>query len=157
MAEKLIPEQLAPEFSLLDQNGNTQKLTDYRGKWVVLYAYPRDLTPGCTLQAEEFTALLPEFKKISAVVLGISPDSVAKHQSFCEKKSLEHILLADEDHQTIEAYGAWKLKKFMGREFMGVVRSTWLIDPQGKINAAWYNVKAKGHAQKVLEDLQSKL
>ncbi len=156
MAEKLSAGQPAPEFELLDQKGNTQKLTDYRGQWVVLYAYPRDMTPGCTLEAEEFTGLLPEFHKNNAVVMGISPDSVAKHKNFCEKKSLEHILLADEEHQTIEAYGAWQLKKFMGREFMGVVRSTWLIDPQGLISTTWYNIRAKGHAQKVLDELLAK-
>lgn len=147
--------QKAPAFSLPDQNGKIHKLADYKGSWVVLYAYPRDLTPGCTIEAIDFSALLPSFAQAGATVLGISPDTVAKHQSFCSKKSLAHILLADTEHATIEKYGAWQLKKFMGRESMGVIRSTWLIDPQGKVHSVWSPVSVKGHADAVLSTLLS--
>jgi thioredoxin-dependent peroxiredoxin len=147
----LVPGHAAPAFSLHDQNGKLHKLSDYKGCWVVLYAYPRDLTPGCTIEAVDFTALWPEFEALGVPVLGISPDTVAKHQSFCTKKELKHILLADPDHQVIEAYGAWQLKKFMGKESMGVIRSTWLIAPAGNIHAVWSPVSVKGHAQEVLD------
>jgi len=147
----------APEFTLQDQNGTTHSLHAYRGKWVVLYAYPRDLTPGCTLEAIDFSTLLPEFTRAGVQVFGISPDTVAKHQSFCVKKELRHTLLADPDHKTIEAYGAWQMKKFMGREGLGVIRSTWLIDPLGKIDAVWSPVKVKDHAQQVLDTVRAAL
>jgi thioredoxin-dependent peroxiredoxin len=146
---------LAPDFALADQNGKIHTLSAYRGQWVVLYAYPRDLTPGCTLEAIDFSALLPQFEAAGVQVFGISPDTVAKHRTFCDKKELQHTLLADPDHQIIEAYGAWQMKKFMGREGMGVIRSTWLIDPQGTIQSTWAPVKVKDHAQIVLDTVRA--
>lgn len=140
----------APLFGLSDQHGVIHNLIDYRGRWVVLYAYPRDSTPGCTIEAVDFSALLPQFEKSRIAVFGISPDSAAKHQSFCTKKELKHLLLADPDHAVIEAYGAWRPKKFMGREFLGVIRSTWLIHPNGTIHHIWSPVSIKNHAQEVL-------
>lgn len=142
---------LAPDFTLADQDGKVHTLSEYRGQWVVLYAYPRDLTPGCTIEAIDFSALYKKFVKVGVQVFGISPDTVAKHRSFCDKKELQHTLLADPDHQVIEAYGAWQMKKFMGREGMGVIRSTWLIDPKGNIHSSWTSVKVKDHAQIVLD------
>lgn len=147
--------QKAPAFKLQDQHGTQHSLQQYKGQWLVLYAYPKDLTPGCSLEAQDFTAHQKEFEKINVQILGISPDSMEKHQQFCDKKDLTLTLLSDPDHGIIEKWGAWQLKKFMGREFMGVVRSTWLIDPQGKIAAIWSPVKVKGHAQAVLECVQS--
>jgi len=150
----LAPGHAAPLFSLHDQDGEKRSLEDYRGRWVVLYAYPRDLTPGCTIEAMDFSSLLPEFTKLGAQVLGISPDSVSKHQSFCTKKGLRHILLSDPGHEVLDLYGAWQLKKFMGKESMGVIRSTWLIDPEGKLHTCWSPVSVKDHAQIVLDTLR---
>ena len=150
----LKPGDAAPDFSLHDQHGQMRHLRDFRGRWLVLYAYPRDLTPGCSVEAVDFTALHGEFARLNAEVLGLSPDTVKKHQSFCEKKDLVHTLLADPEHQTIAAYGAWQLKKFMGKESMGVVRSTWLIDAEGSVRQVWSPVSVKGHASEVLEALK---
>ena len=144
----------APAFAISDQNNQIHKLSSYLGKWVVLYFYPRDLTPGCTTEALDFTALKTEFDKEDCIVFGVSPDTAEKHCKFIAKKELSITLLTDEDHAVIEKYGAWQLKKFMGKEFMGVVRSTWIIDPQGKIVADWSPVKVKSHAQIVLDKLK---
>ncbi len=144
----------APEFCLPDQQGKEHCLSDYKGKWVVLYFYPRDNTPGCTTEALEFTALLEEFEKLNAVVIGISKDSVDSHKRFVEKHGLKVILLSDPEKKVIENYGVWQLKKRYGKESYGVVRSTFLIDPEGNIAKVWRNVRAKGHAQKVLETLK---
>lgn len=143
----------APAFTLPDQNGNKQKLSDYKGKWIVLYTYPRDMTPGCTLEAISFTKSKKTFEKQNTVILGISADSPEKHCHFIEKKELEITLLSDIDHEIIEKYGAWQLKKFMGKEFMGIVRSTWIINPDGKIVYAWEKVRVKEHVETVLEKL----
>ena len=144
----------APAFTISDQNNQKHRLSSYLGQWVVLYFYPRDLTPGCTTEAIDFTTLKGEFDHEDCVILGVSPDSAEKHCKFIAKKELSITLLADENHATIEKYGAWQLKKFMGKEFMGVVRSTWIIDPKGKIAADWSPVKVKNHAQIVLETLK---
>lgn len=144
----------APAFSLLNQDGKKVSHKDFAEKWVVLYFYPRDLTPGCTTEALDFTALAKKFAKEDAVILGVSPDTPEKHCRFIEKKDLTITLLSDPEHKVIEKYGAWQLKKFMGKEKMGVVRSTWLIDPQGKIAEVWSPVKVKEHAQIVLEALR---
>ncbi len=121
------------------------------------YFYPKDNTPGCTTEALDFTALVPEFTALNAVIVGVSPDSEKSHGRFIEKKELTIELLSDPDHQTAEAYGVWQLKKFMGKEYMGIVRSTFLIDPQGQVAAIWSKVKVKGHAQMVLETLKTQL
>lgn len=155
MADEVIQVgEKAPEFSIKNQDGNHVNLSDMKGKWVVFYFYPRDLTPGCTTEAIDFTALKGDFDKEGAFILGVSPDTPEKHCRFIEKKSLGITLLSDEDHAIIEKYGAWQLKKFMGKEFMGVVRTTWIIDPDGNIAACWSPVRVKDHAQKVLTKLQ---
>ena len=155
MAEEVIPAgKKAPAFSLPNQDGDKVALKDFKGQWVVFYFYPRDLTPGCTTEAIDFTALKKEYDKEGATILGVSPDTPEKHCRFIEKKELTITLLADEDHKIIEKYGAWQLKKFMGKEFMGVVRTTWIINPEGEVAAVWSPVRVKEHAQKVLDKLR---
>jgi len=144
----------APGLSLKDQRDREVSLKHYAGKWVVLYFYPRDNTSGCTLEAVEFTGLEKEFEQLNAVILGVSPDSCQSHRNFIDKKSLTITLLSDPEHRVIETYGAWQLKKNYGREYHGVVRSTFLIDPEGNIAFAWPKVKARGHAAAVKEKLQ---
>lgn len=141
----------APDFKLKDQNGQEVSLSDFKGKWVVLYFYPKDNTPGCTKEAEDFTRLIENFEKLGTVVVGISPDSVESHRRFTEKRNLKVRLLSDPDHRVIESYGAWKLKKRFGKEYYGVVRSTFLIDPDGNVAHIWQNVRVKGHAEAVLQ------
>ena len=141
----------APDFKLKDQNGQEVSLSDFKGKWVVLYFYPKDNTPGCTKEAEDFTRLIENFEKLGTVVVGISPDSVESHRRFAEKRNLRVRLLSDPDHRVIESYGAWKLKKRFGKEYYGVVRSTFLIDPDGNVAHIWQNVRVKGHAEAVLQ------
>ena len=145
----------APDFCLPDQNGTEHCLKDYRGKWVVLYFYPRDNTSGCTAEAREFTELKPEFERLGAVILGVSKDSVQSHQKFVAKHNLGITLLSDPEHRVLETYGAWQLRRQCGRESWGTVRSTVLIDPEGRIVYHWPKVtKAKGHAEKVLLKLK---
>jgi peroxiredoxin Q/BCP len=144
----------APEFCLPDQEDRQVCLKEYEGRWVVLYFYPRDNTPGCTVEAVDFTAVKKELETMNAVVLGVSPDSSKSHRNFIAKKELTITLLSDPEHRVIEMYGAWQLKKNYGREFYGVVRSTFLIDPGGRIAHLWPNVKAKGHAEAVKEKLK---
>ncbi len=143
----------APEFCLPNQDETEICLRDLSGKWVVLYFYPKDNTPGCTTQACDFTKQKLEFEDMDAVILGVSPDSPLKHQKFIEKKKLNILLLADEEKELCNLYGVWQLKKFMGKEYMGVVRSTFIINPQGEIASAWEKVKVKNHAQIVREKL----
>ena len=143
----------APEFCLPNQDENEVCLRDLKGKWVVLYFYPKDNTPGCTTEACDFTTNLPAFEDLDAVVLGVSPDSPKKHRNFIEKKELGITLLSDEEKKVLEEYGVWQLKKMCGREYMGVVRTTYIIDPDGKIAEVWKNVKVKGHVDKVRERL----
>lgn len=142
-----------PDFSLLDQDGKTVTAKDLKGKWIVLYLYPRDLTPGCTTEAQDFSRLLPQFLEKGATVLGCSTDSVERHCKFMEKADLKIRLLSDPEHTLIAALGAWQLKKCMGKESMGIVRSTWLFNPRAKVAAVWSPVKVAGHAQEVLETL----
>ena len=144
----------APEFCLPNQDSEEVCLRDLQGSWVVLYFYPKDNTPGCTTEAIDFTALKSEFEKEGATILGVSPDSVKKHQNFITKKELQITLLSDEDKEVAQKYGVWQLKKLYGREYMGIVRSTFLIDPDGNIAEIWTKVKVKGHAQEVLEKLK---
>ncbi|WP_292655968.1 thioredoxin-dependent thiol peroxidase [Nitratifractor sp.] len=144
----------APEFCLPNQDNEEVCLRDLQGSWVVLYFYPKDNTPGCTTEALDFTAHLSDFQALGATVLGVSPDSVRKHQNFIAKKELKVTLLADEEKTVCQAYGVWQLKKNYGREYMGVVRSTFLIDPDGIIRAKWEKVKVKGHVEEVLNTLK---
>lgn len=137
-----------------DPEGNNVKLEDFRGHWLVLYFYPKDNTPGCTLEAKDFTCLLDEFDSEDCRILGVSPDSEKSHLKFIDKHELKVALLSDASHEVLSAYGAWGLKKRYGREFEGVIRSTFLIDPEGTIAGVWYNVRTKGHAEKVLEELK---
>lgn len=144
----------APEFCLPNQDETEICLRDLSGKWVVLYFYPKDNTPGCTTEACDFTAAMPDFEDLDAVILGVSPDSPKKHRNFIEKKELTITLLADEEKELCNLYDVWKLKKFMGKEYMGVVRTTYLINPDGEIVAAWDKVKVKGHSDAVKEKLK---
>ena len=144
----------APEFCLPNQDETEICLRDLSGKWIVLYFYPKDNTPGCTTEACDFTEAMPDFEALDAVILGVSPDSPKKHTNFIEKKALTITLLADEDKELCNAYDVWKLKKFMGKEYMGVVRTTYIISPEGEIVAAWDKVRVKAHAQTVKEKLK---
>lgn len=145
----------APAFRLPDGNGNIVSLNDLKGKWVVLYFYPRDNTPGCTLEAIDFTARKKDFGKLNAVIIGVSPDSQKSHCSFSEKHDISVTLLSDTETKALESYGVWRKKQQYGREYMGVVRTTCLIDPAGKVVRLWNNVKVKGHAEEVLKDLRA--
>ncbi|KAF5433412.1 peroxiredoxin Q/BCP [Candidatus Methanophagaceae archaeon] len=139
----------APSFCLPDKDNREICFTDFKGKWIVLYFYPKDNTSGCTREAVEFTATINEFETLDTAVLGVSPDSVERHYKFAEKHNLEVTLLSDVEHKVLEAYGVWQQKKMYGREFWGVVRSTFLIDPEGKVAYVWRKVKVKGHVEAV--------
>ncbi|WMW24428.1 thioredoxin-dependent thiol peroxidase [Methanolobus sediminis] len=146
--------QKAPDFCLPDQDENNICLKDLEGKWVVLYFYPKDNTSGCTKEAQDFTALKADFESENAVILGISKDSIKSHIKFIEKKELGITLLSDESTDIHQLYDVWRLKKNYGKEYMGTVRSTFLIDPEGNIAKIWDNVRVKEHAEKVLEVLR---
>jgi len=152
---KLKVNQMAPDFCILDANNKSVCLKDFRGKWIVLYFYPKDDTPGCTTEAIDFSALREDFIKYNAVVLGISKDSCGSHQKFINKHSLTVMLLSDVDTKVQATYGVWRKKKFMGKEFLGTVRTTILIDPKGYIKKIWDKVQVKGHAKEVLEELKN--
>jgi len=143
----------APDFCLPGAEGQDICLKDFEGKWLVLYFYPKDSTSGCTREAVDFTAALPQLSDLGAEVLGISRDSPASHRKFAEKHALGIKLASDVDHKVTEAYGAWALKKMYGKESYGVVRSTFLIDPLGKVAHAWRKVSVKGHAEAVAKKL----
>jgi len=142
--------QLAPDFTLPTDTGDTLTLSSLRGQWVVLYAYPKDDTSGCTTQACEFRDLFPKFKKGKAVILGISPDSVKSHQKFKAKYELPFTLVADEEKVALQAYDIWKEKSMYGRKYMGVERTTFVIDPEGRIAKVFEKVKPAGHAEEVM-------
>ncbi len=147
--------EAAADFDLLDQDGVSHKLSDYRGKWLVLYFYPKDDTPGCTAEACSFRDERSDIiDQTGAVVVGVSKDSVASHKKFSDKYHLNFTLLSDPDHQVIEAYHSWKPKKFMGKEFMGINRNTFIIDPQGNIAKEYLGVNPKNHAQEIIKDLK---
>ena len=147
--------QPAPAFSAINQDEETVTLAEFAGKQnVVLYFYPKDDTPGCTVEANEFTALIDEFAAADTVVLGVSKDTCAKHQKFISKHGLKVQLLADTEGELCELYGTWGLRKFMGCEYMGIGRSTFVIDKQGKLVEVNYKVKAKGHAAEILKIVQ---
>jgi thioredoxin-dependent peroxiredoxin len=143
----------APDFSLTDQDDKAARLQDYKGKWVVLYFYPKDDTPGCTTEACEFTAAVEDLGVLDAAVLGVSPDSPASHRKFAAKHGLKVRLLSDPQHQVLEMFGAWQEKSMYGKKYMGVKRSTFLIDPQGKVAFVWPEVSVKDHVEAVRQKL----
>ena len=143
----------APAFTLLDQSENKVSLTGLSGRWTVLYFYPKDDTPGCTQEACEFTSHFKEFEKLDARVIGVSPDSPESHQKFIRKHKLKLDLLSDADHKMLTRYGAWGEKSTYGRKYEGVLRSTVLVDPGGRIAYQWPKVKPAGHAAEVREKL----
>ena len=149
--------RIAPRFTLSDQNGKTHPLADERGHWVLLYFYPKDDTPGCTKEACGIRDSFPDFKKLKIAVFGISVDSAASHKKFEEKYDLPFTLLADEKKEVVKKYGVWGKKKFMGRSYEGTLRTSFLIDPQGKIAKIYENVNPVGHAEEVLADLRALL
>ena len=144
----------APEFSTSTDGGGTVSLKDLKDKKIVLYFYPKDMTPGCTAESCGFRDALPYFSKINAEIIGVSKDSVKRHDKFKEKYELPFMLAADEDGKMCEAYGVWQEKKNYGKTYMGIVRSTFLIDEKGKIAAVWRNLRVKGHVENVLEEAQ---
>jgi peroxiredoxin Q/BCP len=152
----MIPSQdtKAPDFTLLDQEGKAHTLSSYKGEWVLLYFYPKDNTPGCTIQACAIRDDYPAFEKLGVRVFGISADSVKSHEKFVEKFQLPFTLLSDEDKKVVTLYGVWQKKKFMGREFMGILRTSFLINPNGVIARVYEDVKAGEHAEMVLKDLR---
>ncbi|MGB0629561.1 MAG: thioredoxin-dependent thiol peroxidase [Alphaproteobacteria bacterium] len=145
----------APTFSGVTDGDGKIALEDLKGKKVVLYFYPKDMTPGCTTEAEGFRDAIKDFDKANAVVVGVSKDSVKRHDNFKAKHDLPFTLISDEDGKICEAYGVWQMKKNYGREYMGIVRSTFLIDEKGKIAEIWSNLRVKGHVDKVLEAAKS--
>ena len=140
-----------PEFELKDSNGKIVKTSDLKGKKHVIYFYPKDFTPGCTTEADEFSRDYKKFQKANIEILGVSKDDVNSHKKFCEKMNIPYILLADTDTKLAKKFGVWGKKKFMGREYMGVVRSTFLVNEKGKIFKIFEKVKPAGHSKEVLE------
>lgn len=151
---KLKAGELAPDFELLDQSGKKHKLSGYRGRWVLIYFYPKDDTPGCTKEACGIRDSFREFEKLGVKVFGISVDSIKSHEKFVSKYKLPFTLLSDEGKRVVNLYGVFGKKKFMGREHMGIFRSSFLIDKKGKVAKVYEKVKPEGHAQEVLEDLK---
>ena len=146
----------AKDFALPDQEGKIHKLSDYKGKWVILYFYPRDDTPGCTKEACNFRDSADKFQKLGAVILGVSKDSVASHKKFSDKYNLNFPILSDESKDVIRQYKSWGIKKFMGREFEGTIRNTYLIDPKGEIKKFYEKVNPLTNASEIINDLQQK-
>ena len=149
----LQPGNEAPEFELENSDGVKISLRDFVGKKVVIYFYPKDNTPGCTTEACEFSALYDDFMDSNSVIIGISPDSTKSHTNFTSKYGLKHILLSDIEKEVAKLYGVWQVRKNYGKEYLGIVRSTFVIDESGKIIKIYKSVKAKDHAAKVLADL----
>ncbi|NTW64177.1 MAG: thioredoxin-dependent thiol peroxidase [Chlorobiaceae bacterium] len=147
---------VAPPIGTTDQHGKTVTLHEYKGKKVVLYFYPKDDTPGCTKEACAFRDNLPNFNNLDAEILGVSVDSVEKHKKFAEKYTLPFRLLVDDEKRIVQDYGVWGLKKFMGKEYMGTNRVTYLIDEKGMIEKVWPKVSPAGHAEEILNYLQQK-
>ncbi|MFJ5767695.1 thioredoxin-dependent thiol peroxidase [Lysinibacillus sp. NPDC093210] len=145
----LVEGQKVPDFSLVNDKGEYVQLADFRGKNVILYFYPKDMTPGCTTEACDFRDKYEDFSQLNAVILGVSPDNVQKHTKFIDKHGLPFSLLVDENHTVAEAYGVWVLKKMYGREYMGIERSTFLIDTEGNLIKAWRKVRVKNHIEEV--------
>ncbi|MGB0564015.1 MAG: thioredoxin-dependent thiol peroxidase [Spirulinaceae cyanobacterium] len=147
--------QPAPPFHAPQTDGPAVSLTDFAGQWLVLYFYPKDNTPGCTTEAKDFTDQRAAFQDLGAQVVGVSPDSIQSHAKFTTKHDLKLTLLSDPEHEIAEAYGVWGLKKFMGKEYMGIIRSTFLINPEQNIAQVWTKVRTKGHAIAVLDALKT--
>ncbi len=145
---------VAPDFSLPDQDNKKHSIADYKGKWILIYFYPKDDTPGCTKEACTLRDNYDAFKKLKAIVLGISVDSVNSHKKFIEKYKLPFTLLADEEKEVVNQYGAWGKKKFMGREYLGTNRMSFLINPAGVITKIYNKVKPEIHAEEVLQDIK---
>ena len=145
----------APDFKLPSTSKKDYSLQDSIGNYVIIYFYPKDDTPGCTTETNDFNKLLPKFKKLNCEILGISKDNLNSHEKFKNKYKIKFDLLADEEKKVLRKYKVWAKKKFMGREFLGIVRTTFLIDKKGKILKIWNNVKVNGHAQEVLETLEN--
>ncbi len=142
--------QPVPDFTLPASNGQDISLSDFKGKKVVIYFYPKDMTPGCTAESCDFRDYHPQFKQHNTEVIGISPDDLKSHDKFINKHQLPFLLLSDEDHQVAEMFEVWKPKKMFGKEFMGIERSTFLIDEEGKLLKEWRKVKVSGHVEEVL-------
>jgi peroxiredoxin Q/BCP len=145
----------APIFNLDSTEGKVYSLKDSIGRYVVLYFYPKDDTPGCTIETNDFNKLLAKFKKLNCQIYGVSKNNIKSHNKFKEKYKIKFDLLADDEIKIVKSYKVWTKKKFMGKEFMGIVRSTFLIDPKGKIVKVWSNVKVKDHAKEVLDALKN--
>lgn len=143
----------APHFCLPNQDNEKVCLRDFEGNWVVLYFYPKDNSRSCTLEAIDFTQNIMDFQKLDAVVLGVSPDSVKSHKNFIKKQNLKITLLSDPEHIVMEKYRVWQIKKMYGKEYYGVVRSTFIIDPDGQIAYSWGKVRVKGHVEEVKKKL----
>lgn len=144
----------APDMALTIGEEETTTLQDYAGKWIVLYFYPKDNTPGCTMEAEDFRDNKDQLEDLNAVVLGVSKDSIKSHCKFRDKLDLSFLLVSDENLELHQAFGTWKLKKMLGKEYMGTERSTFMINPQGQVVQAWRKVSVKGHVEVVLEWLK---
>jgi len=140
-----------PKFELDDADGNKVRSSDFKGKKHAIYFYPKDFTPGCTIEADEFSKDFKKFQKAAIEIIGISPDDVNSHKKFCEKMKIPYLLLADTEKQVSKKFGVWGKKKFMGREYMGVFRSTFLVNDKGKIFKIYPKVKAAGHSKEVLD------
>jgi peroxiredoxin Q/BCP len=147
----------APDFKLPDENNTIHSLAEYKGTWIVLYFYPKDDTPGCTKEACGFRDTVKEIQLLGAEVIGISKDSPASHKKFKEKYNLPFTLLSDENKEVIKAYNSWGKKKFMGKEFEGTLRNTFLIDPDGKIYKTYEHVNPTQHSEEVIKDLTTKI
>ena len=141
-----------PKFTINDANGNKVKSTDFKGKKHVIYFYPKDFTPGCTTQADEFSTEYKKFQNKDIEIIGISPDDVESHKKFCAKMGIKYVLLSDTEKEVSKAFDVWGIKKFMGKEYMGVTRSTFLVNEKGKIFKIYSKVKPVGHVKQVLED-----
>jgi thioredoxin-dependent peroxiredoxin len=152
--EPLEPNSMAPDFTLLDQDGVEHTLSQYRGQWVLLYFYPKDDTPGCTKEACSIRDAFPHFEGLNIKVIGVSTDSVESHKKFAEKYTLPFTLLSDVHKKVVNHYGVWAKKKFMGREYDGTLRSSFLIDPTGTIEKIYNDVKPEQHPEEVLRDLK---
>jgi peroxiredoxin Q/BCP len=153
-AQKITEGMTAPDFELENTDGRIMKLSNLKGKWVVLYFYPKDFTPGCTVEATSFQHIAEDFRRENAEIIGISTDTAARHCNFQAKLNLSFPLLADPERIAIEAYGSWKPKSMFGKTFLGTRRSTYLIDPEGVIRHVWPDVKVVGHAEKVLATIK---
>ena len=147
--------QAAPSFELINERGETITLEQYKGKYVVLYFYPKDMTPGCTTEACDFRDAFEDFSSLNAVILGVSMDDANRHTKFIEKHGLPFSLLVDENHLVAEKYGVWVLKKMYGKEYMGIERATFLINEEGTVVKEWRKVKVKNHIEDVLQTIQA--